>query len=690
MNSRLAGLAVLICTSLAAQGMQERPWLDEFELATDPTYENCFRVGVYRLATGDIHGGIDLLKCARRAKREADYYLGVAFYRLGDYAEARSYLTRFIAHRDDVWQSYYYLCLISLKEDNINDAVHFLERVSDERYGQGIAEHIHEYGLLTEARRRYSEGSYEQAIELYKKVDDFPEYAEFGMALALARMGRYKEGLALLERVIAEQSDEQLVLRGLFEAGEKLVLLQELQRAKRYLSEYLSRVQDERAMFLMGRIYSEEAKYDSAIVYLQALPDTVDGFLFFKGRTEYFLGQWAEAEQDLLGHRGRFPGSAYADRVLYILGSLGFRRKVYDRAIRFWQELVDRFPTSPYAAAALQGIGNSHFETKEYASALAAYYRVAAHTPPEQISKEVGLRIYETRYHLREFPSLIDALRRYLRDNPESDLTGRVILRIARIHYERGEYYQSIHELDKIIQSRTGASVATEARILRIEISRAMEDDVELKRSLRSLLDSDSPAEYRLYAANELGAFWVDKMRYDSALYYYNLLLESGAYRESALLKIASIYGHLGQNRESIAMVERLTTDYPQSTYFVDASIVKVHALKNGGDYASALEILEELRGRAGARADVYMELGDMYSELEEFASARENYARAGDLYGNNHEGVAEALIRAGDASVAIGDRSAGREFYLRASMITESTLLKNRAIQKLTVLGEK
>jgi predicted negative regulator of RcsB-dependent stress response len=84
------------------------------------------------------------------------------------------------------------------------------------------------------------------------------------------------------------------------------------------------------------------------------------------------------------------------------------------------------------------------------------------------------------------------------------------------------------------------------------------------------------------------------------------------------------------------------------------------------------------------------MQVGDLYFETEEFLSARHNYLKACEMFKQNREDAAQALIRAGDASLAIGDKVKGKEYYLQANMIAESHMLKNRAMQKLTTLDEE
>jgi tetratricopeptide (TPR) repeat protein len=207
---------------------------------------------------------------------------------------------------------------------------------------------------------------------------------------------------------------------------------------------------------------------------------------------------------------------------------------------------------------------------------------------------------------------------------------------------------------------------------------------------LRSLLVLEDAVQYRLYAANELGAVWLEEMRYDSALYYYNLLLDSDTYRENAILKIANIYDRLGQSKESTAMTDRLISEYPKSIYLPDAYLLKSKALRDQGDYETAIAILLDLIDNSGDRADVYMQVGDLFFETEEFLRARHNYLKACEMFKQDREDAAQALIRAGDASLAIGDKVKGKEYYLQANMMAESHMLKNKAMQKLTTLDEE
>ena len=690
MSNFFLTITLLMTTNAGTEITQDMARFYEIEIADDPSYDTYFWAGVYRLLQGDVAKSIELFERIKTMKPQTYYYLGVAYYRSGDYDRAEYNFEKSCAAKSGFWQSCYYLSLICLKKNKVVDAMEYLKIIPDGREKRQLSDYISDYEMLNEARNNLINTKYEEAIELYGRVQDFFGYREMGLALAYAKLGEYQKSIDLLDTVIEQSSDEALMQWGLFQAGKEYAELRNLRKAKYYLREYLQLVPDDNAKFLMGRIYSDEAKFDSARLCFKDLPDTIDAFLFYEGRTEYFLGLWGGSEEKLLRHREKYSKSVYADRTLFILASINFKRKDYREAIVFWKALVDSFSHSIYTAAALKEIGNSYFNLGDYVSALNAYKRVAQYHPSEEIISEVSLKIYETKYYLHKYPSLVDALRRYVRENPGSSLVAKTKLRISKILYDNGQHYQSMSELDRIIDDNPDDMLVIEALILRAQVSQAIGNRFELVKSLQALLMNENATEYRLYAVNELGALWFEEMRYDSALHYYNLLLDSDTYRENAIVRIANIYNQLGQSKESIAMIERLITEYPKSRYLVDAYILHARALKTQGDYESAINILHEVADNIGDRAELYMEIGRLYFESEEFAVARQYFLRACEMFKQQRESAAKALLLAGDASVRIGDKTKGKELYLQANMVAESAVLKNQAMQKITMLDEE
>jgi tetratricopeptide (TPR) repeat protein len=302
----------------------------------------------------------------------------------------------------------------------------------------------------------------------------------------------------------------------------------------------------------------------------------------------------------------------------------------------------------------------------------------------------VTLRIYETLYHLKKYPSLKYALQRFVEENPQSELVPTTRIRIAQMLFNGKEYYQSLALLDRVIEDYTNGSVVNKAFVEKARVYQAIGNRQEVKTVFRQLLSRKDAARYHSYAAHELSSIYFDEAEYDSALYLYNLLLDDEDYREKAIFEIAKIYDVLGQNEESDMMIDKLISEFPASVFLFDAYILKARTHKSQGYYSKAIKILNDLIKKVGQKPEIYVEIGDAYFEMEDYLHARENYLTACSHFKQKRDEAAQTLLLAGDASIAIGDKDAARQYYLQAHLIAESVTLKDQAAAKINTISEE
>ncbi len=657
--------------------------------STAPSHQSYYGEAICALNDNELEKSLNLLSSIIYKTPEISYYLGIAYYRLGIHDKSSYYFRSLHDENRNIWQSNYYLGLINLRQNRSDEARTYFNQIPDWSDKMLLVDYIENYNRLVLAQQKYKEGKYTDAIALYKQITYFSGYREIGYALACAQMKEYKKCLSLLDSVIYHSDDKLFVTRSMYEAAKVCFTTREILKSREYLRNYLTIERNDEALFLLGKTFSEEALYDSAIIYFTTLPDSVDEYLFFKGRTEYFLGFWGRAEELLLRHREVFPNSRYGDRATFILASINFNRKEYKQAIDFWNELIALFPQSIYAAAAQKGIGDAYFSSREYMKSLQAYRMVKNYDPSTIIESQTTLKIYETLYYLKKYPSLIDALRSFVEENQKSELVPKTQLRIAKILFERKEYYQSLSELGRIIEDYPYSSITSKALIEKARIYHIIGTKREVKNVFEQLLDNKNAVDYHSYAANELGVIYFNESKYDSALYYYNLLLKDKHYREKAIFEIAKIYALLGQNKESETMIDKLIIEYPTSVFLYDAYILKTKARRNQGQHEEAIHILQELMENVGQKPEILFELGNIYFEIEDYVNARKHYLNACEYFEQKRDDAARALILAGDASVAIGDKKGAREYYLQANLIAESISLKDQAAAKMNTISE-
>ena len=107
-------------------------------------------------------------------------------------------------------------------------------------------------------------------------------------------------------------------------------------------------------------------------------------------------------------------------------------------------------------------------------------------------------------------------------------------------------------------------------------------------------------------------------------------------------------------------------------------------------EFARMQDILKDSMKKVGQRPEVYIEIGNIYFELEDYPNARDNFLYASEHFKQKRDDAAKALILAGDASMAIGDKQSAQEYYLQANLIAKSLTLKNHAAAKISIISEK
>ncbi|MGB3342209.1 MAG: tetratricopeptide repeat protein [bacterium] len=683
---------LLILSSDLYDGQSFRDALRYSEMTSsiDPSYDNYYHAGVYALLSGELDKSQKYLEAVQDKRSEVLYYLGIVYFQLGLYDKSTECFHYLLEKRNDIWQAYYYLGLIDLKQNRVDAAMEYFKETPDSVDIVLLIDYIEDYNQLIDARQDYEKGFFNSAIRQYLQVDYFFGYREIGLALAFLGEKEYKTSFALLDSVINHSDNETLIQRATYETAKIYYYLKDNTQARRYLKEYLRHQYEDQASFLLGMTFGNESRYDSAIYYFAGLPDSVDRYLFQKGRANYFLGFWGKAEELLLRQREDFPNSPNGDRATFILASINFKRKEYDHAIDFYYELVNTYPKSLYAATAQKSLGDAFFHLQLYERALETYEQVDEFEPLQNLREQTDLMIYETLYYLKKYSSLLEALQHFVDNNPGTDLALNTQVRIAKILLMNKEYYRSLSVLTKVIESRPGSSVAHRALIEKARVYQTIGDIDDVKSIYKELLAKEDAGFYHSYVAYELGVLYLEESKFDSALSYYNLLLKDEKYREKAIFEIAKIYNILGQNSESETMIDRLITEFPSSVFLVDAYILKSKTYRKTGYFNRAIAILEELIRSVGKRPEVFIEIGSIYFEIEDYLKARENYLLACEYFEQNRDDAARALLFAGDASVGLDDKKAARAYYLQVNLIAQSLSLKNQANAKINAIGEE
>ncbi len=660
----------------------------EIQSGFDLDNESLLGSAICALAQGELNEAKLKLQRLTQVNIDACLYLGIVDYRMGDYESAMKNLGYYQQYSQNNWPVDYYLGLIRLQSNDIKDALKYFQLISDRPETYLIEDYARNYQLLIKSYDIYYKADYSGAIEMMKSVKYFNNYRLYSMAMSYIAMQDLRNGIIYIDSMLIQSTELELKRMASEEAARICISLKETVKTRNYLMPFLTVNPTNNTFFLVGRSYSDELKYDSAAMYFNQLPDTIDDYLFFKGRTAYFRGLWGLAEEILLCHRQYFPNSIYRDRVLYIIASINFKRKEYEHAIDFWTELINLYPESNLAASAQKGIADAFFENKDFRSALSAYELAKQYQPATNLESEVILRIYETQYYLKKYRSLVDALKSYLAKYPDSKYGLRTRLRIVNLLMEKKDLYACLSEIEHVITVYPDSNLTNQALLEKARVYNQLELPKMVKNIYNDLLKRQPAAEYMGQALSELASIYYQEDSYDSALYYYNKLSNISVYQERAWYEIARIYNNIGQDKESETVIDRLIEKYPTSAFLFDAVFIKTSIYEKRGHYKPAIDLLVDLIDKVGNRPEIYFEIGNIYFQIEDYPGAHKYYLVAAENYQQRRNDVARALLLAGDAMVMIGDKKKALEHFLQAKLIAESAVLKHQLDSKINNLS--
>jgi len=399
-------------------------------------------------------------------------------------------------------------------------------------------------------------------------------------------------------------------------------------------------------------------------------------------------GDYTGAEEILTRHNNLFPDSRYSPDVLFLLGEINFKKDEYYKAIDYWMRLNQNYPESDYALEGLIKIGDAYSRLKRYDSAVRIYKQAKKSKLANELSQELDLKINENLYYLGKYSSLVEALQDFINTHIDTTKSGDVIaktmLRLARIYITKKEYYSAQAMLQRLMDTYPQSPIICEVFFEQANVYKLIGDEQRYKKMLQAIVLNKDTLNFYPYAIIELANIYRSEQRYDSSLHYWVKLKDIENYQDMALREIARTYYRMGFIDEAVIVLQTLIKDFPESKFLVDAYLLWAEILKKDGDLLNAREILSDLLKRRPEQPDVLLELGDIYLGLKDYDAARNCYLQASEAFKDQRDETAKALIRAGDAALAMNDTTNAKRYYLNAGLIAVSEEVKNLSIVKI------
>ena len=487
--------------------------------------------------------------------------------------------------------------------------------------------------------------AYDQLGRLFSSSPLVP-HALHGKSLCLVQKGQYRTAADLLERILRDYPDSPLTAPVLFELGYIRLTQERTQEAIARLQElrwgYPAFPQRRAAQKLLGDTYFQLGQYAAAIeLYLplvsnSTISDDRGPILRRIGRAYHHLNRYGEAMETYRQILAEESNPAGLDSIYFAQAVLQLRLGQEDEALRLFRKVGQEFASGGLAAEASARAGHIAFVQQKYKQAYQLYQPLLQQSEDVLIHGQAVLALFRLK-RIEEGRKAAKQFAKRFKKEPEwrqhfSIEEGKYYLQAGN-HKKAYETFQEVEEQggtwaddgaywmaislwkrNRAAPSEEGAAYALEAisRFVRQYPTSPQTVDAYLRLgdyhfSLRNFLQA-AGAYKRVLAAPEISSEQI----------------------QNALWKLLKSYQKAHEYEAAHQIASQLLSQYPDNPKAVEIQLELGIILKSKGQYAQAIEQLEDLLsqqlldGNGASQARFY--IGESYQNMGEYRKAIQAY----------------------------------------------------------------
>ena len=487
--------------------------------------------------------------------------------------------------------------------------------------------------------------AYDQLGRLFSSSPLVP-HALHGKSLCLVQKGQHRAAADLLERILRDYPDSPLTAPVLFELGHIRLAQERTQEAIARLQElrwgYPAFPQRRAAQKLLGDTYFQLGQYAAAIeLYLplvsnSTISDDRGPILRRMGRAYHHLDRYGEAMETYRQILAEEPNPAGLDSIYFAQAVLQLRLGQEDEALRLFRKVGQEFASGELATDASARAGHIAFAQQQYKQAYRLYQPLLKQSEDILIHGQAVLalfrlkRIEEGRKAAKQFAK---------RFKEETEWRQHFSVEEGKYYLQAGNHKKAYDTFQKI-EEQGGTWADDGAYWMAITL---------WKRNRAA--PSEEGAAYALEAISRfVRQYPTSPQTVDAYLrlgdYHFslrNFLQAAGAYKhtlaapgisseqiQNSLWKLLKSYQKAHEYEAAHQIANQLLSQYPDNPKAVEIQLELGIILKNKGQYAQAIEQLEDLlsqqllNGNGASQARFY--IAESYQNMGEYRKAIQAY----------------------------------------------------------------
>ena len=487
--------------------------------------------------------------------------------------------------------------------------------------------------------------AYDQLRRVFSKSPLVP-HALYGTGLCLAQKGQHKEAADLLDRVLQDYPDSPLTAPVLFELGHIRLAQERPQEAIARLQElrwgYPAFPQRRAAQKLLGDTYFQLGQYAAAIELYQPLvsnstiTDDRGPILRRMGRAYHHLNRYGEAIATYRQILAEEPNPAGLDSIYFAQAVLQLGQGQEDEASRLFQKVGREFASGGLAAEASARAGHIAFARQQYKKAYQLYQPLLDQSEDTLIHGQAVLALFR----LKRVEEGRKAAKRFAKHFKE-EAEWRQHFRVEEgKYYLQAGNYKKAYELFQEVEKQRGTWADDGAYWMAVtlwkrnKVTPSEEGAADALEAVSRFVREYPTSPHVADAYLRLGGYHFSLHNFLQAAGAYKHVLDapevSREQAQDAMWNLLKSYQSAHEYEAAHQVANQLLSQYPEHPQAIDVQLELGIILKNKGQYAQAVEQLDELlsqqllNGNSASEARFY--IGESYQNMGEYRKAIQAY----------------------------------------------------------------
>jgi len=504
----------------------------------------------------------------------------------------------------------------------------------------------------------YQDGQYEAALEGFLKIKDEPDYVKDVpnyLTQIYFKQGEYEKVLEVAPSFSTTNDPTQLqVLRCVALSQYNLNQYEEAAVNFDQLTGNEKIVLDSNDFFAAGFSYYRTLQYEKAVnCFSQAINDKNPNLLtqhcyyliadcYRKDKqTELAIQSFKEAS------KLTFSPDIKEDALFnYAKLQCQVSKSSFNNGIEALQEYINTYPHSARSEEAAAYLSKLYLSTKSYQNAITSIEKLSTKTP--EILRAYQRCTYFRALELinnRSYKEALAILNKSLSAPSDKDLNLSALYWKGETQYRSEQYKDAYYTLlnyqktagAKSNEYHTASNYTLGYAALKIK---RYADAIGFFKSYLSTTDDDRTMQAD--ATARVADCYFMRQDLTNAISYYSQcerLQENNA--DYALYQLAKCYGYQKNNKKKISVLERLTSEHPQSTYRDDADYDLAVTYHTQGNYAYAIQAYKDFiqqHPKSKHIRNVHVRLAQAYLNSDDTQMAIATYKYVVETYPGSQE----------------------------------------------------